>query len=455
MSLPWKKLRSKLICLLLLAALSNNLIWSATVPFAGPPYGAPDEIHHFEVARFIYQHRRIPIFGRGKDLYIRVRPGGKDVIDDRIYGWYAVSPWGAYILGAIAMLLAPGRFSGTIYGARLSSVMGSVLLVYLAYRIALALFPRSPFLHLGTPLLVALIPQVTFVNAYFNADVFTMTSTALVIYLWVKGMKHGFSLAASIYLGLALGLAALGRLNGWLISFVFTPLVLALSLRGKITGAMPRLLCIVAPPTIVFLSWFAHNYRYYGDVFAQRVFEQAWAMDRPFFKPYAEQGFNFVSFLFRTRWAELTFKSFWGVFGYMTIYLDSRFYRIIFLICVSSSLGLVCGLLRRARRKDLLSDWRFRILGLFALSTVLIIFASAYNSLYKDFQPQGRYLFPALIPICVLLLLGLRELAVTKLLRQAIFALIIIGLVLLNLTSFTNYILPLHSTPVPRLMTNF
>jgi FtsH-binding integral membrane protein len=62
-----------------------------------------------------------------------------------------------------------------------------------------------------------------------------------------------------------------------------------------------------------------------------------------------------------------------------------------------------------------------------------------YNS--KFFQPQGRYLFPAMIPIALLLVIGLREI-IAREYERVVFALLYIALLALDLASLFLFIVP-------------
>lgn len=432
-----------IISLLLLLSLSNNLLWASLVPFAGNPRGAPDEVHHLEVARFIAEEGRLPVFGPGQDLYIRVPPGGRDDPEERIYGWYALFPSGAYIFAAlVARMVAWLADGGGIYPFRLFSVLSGVLTVYLAYRIGRRLFPASSLLVLGLPAMAAFIPQVTYTNSYLNPDSFTMMASSLVAYLWLEGTSRGWSRSLSLALGFGLALVALGKYNGWLMAFPLTPLVLLLSLRSRVSEAAPRLLAMALPPLLVLGWWFARNYALYGDILAQSVFEQAWIQDRPTFAPYAQRGFSFPAFLMQSQWGELTFKSFWGLFGYMRLPLPDSYYWALGLLSLLALLGLVLAIWQSLRREE--ASPSVRLLGIYAVATLLLLGASLYTNYFADFQPQGRYLFPALIPISLFFLLGLREVAGRVRLEGAALVALSLGLMALNMASLFHYVAPLN-----------
>lgn len=432
---------SKLICFLLLVVLLNNLLWAAIIPFDG----APDEIHHFEVVQFIMDHRRLPVFGEGRDLYIRIDPNTRD---GKVLGLYATQPQGAYLLEAICASLIPlsGRSEGYL-SARLASVVTGTITVLLAYQIAKLLFSPKKQLVWGLPILVAFVPQVTYVSAYVNQDAFTMMVTSLVLWLWVLGMAKGWSWRSCIALGIALALVGVGRQNGWVVAFPLLPLVLLLSLRGSVKEMLERLVMVFAPSFCVLGWWFARNRHLYGDILASRVAGEAWltwVSDLlPNWEPYAAKGYNFVSILARSRWLELSFKSFWGVFGYGAVFLDDFIYWLILVACLLGGLALISRLVLTLLRKNLHPrSWQFQSLTIFALAIAIITVVSLSSSLYQDFQPQSRYLFPAIIPICTFLLLGWHELGRIFGIHRMLLPVLSAGLALLNYVSLLLYIIP-------------
>ncbi len=105
---------------------------------------------------------------------------------------------------------------------------------------------------------------------------------------------------------------------------------------------------------------------------------------------------------------DFTFKSFWGVFGWLGVFMDGRVYTLLLIFSGIVAVGLIAGLLRFVRKEVAVSD--FQRWGLFvALLLLAAVFASYawYNLGFV--QHQGRYLFPALFAFGLLVALGWRE----------------------------------------------
>ena len=446
-----KKVNSFPLLILLSVVLCVHLAWIALVPFAGFPYGAPDEIHHFEVTRFVAETGRMPVFGPDKDLYIRVPPGFEESVDTRIYGWHALFPSGAYILPGLFMhLLPPLTFQQQVFVARLFSAFWNLCLVYFTYKITIYLFPGDRLFAFGVSVFVSMIPQVVFVGSYHNSDALTLAATAASMFFGLKFLDGGYAKwVTNLELGLALGFVAMAKQHGWLVNFLFVSSILLLAGRKIIASRkLLPLFGFVIPPMLVFGSWFLSQQLNYGDILARDVFGSAWTNDRPYLVSFVEQGYSVLDFFLKTNWLPMTFKSFWGVFGYMSVRMSLAIYWVLFSWCLLSSIGLSKGIFSRFRDGNIdFKSWRNWVLCVFGGIIVALVAAAVYTSYYNDYQPQGRYLFPALVPIAIFLLWGWRELLSPKW-RSLGFKLLCVGMLFFNLFSLIVYVIPGMTMPV-------
>ena len=215
---------TRALALLLGAALALMLVWTAIVPFDK----GPDEAEHYRVAHFIYANGRLPVFAADGDMY------GYVVNAEEAFISYAALPGFNYVLSALAMrLVLTDDPYALLYAARFVSTLAVLMTIYLAYRTARLLFPKRPDIARGTALLLVLIPQVTLTGAYVNQDAYTMAVCSWTVYLLLAGWKEGWTAGRAAWLGVALGLVLLGRLNGYVV-IPFALLVAALSLRGGV-----------------------------------------------------------------------------------------------------------------------------------------------------------------------------------------------------------------------------
>lgn len=112
-------------------------------------------------------------------------------------------------------------------------------------------------------------------------------------------------------------------------------------------------------------------------------------------------------------YALLTFAGFWANFGWLTLPLDPLWYAMLALFCLALAVGLVLwcidALTLWKRGRDSLPAWKKKSLFLLLVALCVIFFQTFLPMIGRHWQPQGRYLFPAIIPIATLLSLGWRR----------------------------------------------
>jgi len=123
----------------------------------------------------------------------------------------------------------------------------------------------------------------------------------------------------------------------------------------------------------------------------------------------------------------LTFAGFWANFGWLTLPLPVAIYASLALMCGIAGLGLLRQTVHLLRGRAALPEWQRRALLLLALGLVLSLAQTFLPMIGRNWQPQGRYLFPALVPISVALCLGLRSWAGPRL-RPPLWAVYWVGL---------------------------
>jgi hypothetical protein len=116
------------------------------------------------------------------------------------------------------------------------------------------------------------------------------------------------------------------------------------------------------------------------------------------------------------RFLRTTFQSFWGQFGWMTVPLHPPLYLALALFSVLLLVGFWGWLLDRQRPR--LAPSQADGLVLLAVSTLLTLASYLWYNL-TFVQHQGRYLFPALIPLALGAALGLEWLLSPRVARRA------------------------------------
>jgi hypothetical protein len=159
---------------------------------------------------------------------------------------------------------------------------------------------------------------------------------------------------------------------------------------------------------LVAAPWFIRNAAVYGglDVLGLGAHDAVVRGDQPrTLEMVRDMGLT----PFTRRLVVWTFDSFWGVFGWMGVFMPTWAYAALGLASAGAAAGwlVVWRRARRGEHPEPLPSPR-----LVVLVTAIAITLSAYLAYNLSFvQHQGRYLFPALVPIALLFMQGIAELA--------------------------------------------
>ena len=150
----------------------------------------------------------------------------------------------------------------------------------------------------------------------------------------------------------------------------------------------------------------------------------------------ARYGFNHIAF----DYFAVTFKSFWGQFGWMGVLINDRLYVGLMALTGAAVFGAMLWAIRIARHREIITETQHWLVGLLIV-LMATAFADyiAYN--FKFFQLQGRYLFPAIIPIAFFLVIGLREI-LNREYERVVFVMLYLGLIALDAICLFLYIVP-------------
>lgn len=416
---------NRVIVLILLFFAVNALLWLTLIPFNR----APDEYLHYQVAEFIANNKRLPILGTDLKAFFLINK--VPIIS------YASVPNLSYPISAFFITLGSLFVdkANLFYFARVSSLISGLGVIWLGFRISVKMFPNDRLLQAFVPAILAMLPQLTFVSAYTNMDAFASLTSALVLYLLFKQKGSEWDFKSCLILGLSLGLLMLSKIN----AYILLPIALAwfALTQEKFKNALKKAVLIVGTALILISPWFTWNYIKYGDILGLSIQKQLMKEASPAYKLIA---YDLKTLLFETKWLQTTFKSFWGLFDWMYLTLPNFFYATVALLSAAAIFGFGIHFFKLAPvtlKKQRLAYFTLIIIPLTALILSLIF------SLKSDYQPQGRYLFTAIIPIFVIFAIGINRLIPSKLKRICL-ASIIALVFFINNYSLLNIIVPYY-----------
>lgn len=407
MTMPGISIQKSLFVLILLGYVFAGALYAIYTP----AWQAPDEPAHFNYIRQIAQDGCCPRIEPGdwQSDYLaqltstRFAPEHLDQLEAIQYEDH--HPPLYYLLASLVFKLS----AGDLTALRLFSVILGAAVVCLTYFIARRILPSQPQIALGAMALVAFLPQHLSMMASVNNDALAEVLVALAL-LWLIRFLN--SEQVPIWqLGLITGAALLTKIT---ISFLALVVPLAIWLKwrrdGVSTPAFLRSIVIfVAIAGILGGLWWLRNIAVYGfPDFLGLAAHDTVVADQPRTSEYVAQH-GFATYL--TQMSSTAFKSFWGQFGWMALPLDGVLggwiYRGFALFTLTGLTGAILAIRSRSHTEPQPDLPRIPRPVLAVLLTTLLLVLAQFLYYNLEFQQwQGRYLYPALIPIALTLVYG-------------------------------------------------
>lgn len=399
-------------------------VLAVAVSVINPLFESPDEIRHYRYVRVLVTEHRLPVQGtetvrsqsHHPPLYYALSallsgwvPSSHDGefqqainpfwgyrsfstgVDNKLQYWHApVEPWGG---GYFAALLS--RWVNVAIGA------ATIVVTYaLAWQALWGECRRAdspdvrPKLALAAAAIVAFNPQFIYLSAAINNDTIAALAGAGILWASVVVTRDGPSIRNLVILGAVSGLGLLAKLQ---VGALGIPVILALVLAAWqsrdwtrwIRSLLRSLIVVGSVVLIVSGWWFWRNLRVYGEPTGLRMQQALW-------------GGRSVATNLWAIWQGLpqVWASLWGQFGYGQIPLPGWMTTGLLVVVLISLGGYV---LHRPPLYDR------RTIGLLAIA---ILVAAAAVVIYTAANPagaMGRFLFPVLPALAVIIVGGLLQ----------------------------------------------
>jgi hypothetical protein len=300
-------------------------------------------------------------------------------------------------------------------------------------------FPTKPLLTVGATAFAAFLPMRVAMSAAINNDGLAELLVLAAMLTLLRWMKHRFyHLPASpeaservaiersklLLLGVLLGLGMATKIYSYALAplaagAVLLTLWLAPSAhleyrqprptaRGLLRGVLAAL-WVLTPALLLAIPLWLRNIQLYGawDFLGLQFHDRIVAGQPTTAEWIVREGF--VAYLERAM--DFTFRSFWGVFGWLGVFMEPRIYMLLLAFTGALMLGLLWALVRFicGRPEADMDRYQFWVLGLFGVMVLVVVASFAWYNL-KFVQHQGRYLFWGLLPISAFVGLAWREL---------------------------------------------
>ena len=305
---------------------------------------------------------------------------------------------------------------GELLALRLFGVVlggGVVLLIFLCAR---EVVPGLPHIALGAAAFAAFLPMHAALMASVNNDALAellIAGAVLALLRWQRleaGSEEGRGGGRLLAAGILIGLGFLTKATAYtllpvaLIVVIFQSVWPVSAGRTRAAEMVVRLALVIGPALLLGLPWWIRNSLVYGNLDILGLsWHDAVVTGQPTAAGWiAEHGWGAY---WERAWS-FTSKSFWGVFGWLGVFMDARVYTIVYVL---SALGAV-GVLFRFWVQATETDWQWpRLFATPGMTLLLLLMATfaAYGWYNLGFiQHQGRYLFPALPAWGLLFALG-------------------------------------------------
>lgn len=409
---------------LLLLYLAFAGVHAALVPRGNTGYqNAPDEAAHVVFVRSV-AGLHLPTHDHPTPFSDTPVPNG--------YEWH--QPPLYYMLAAPFLLLGE-------QGIRLFSILCGLCALLLIHRTARLLFPSDRVLALLAVGIAALTPTHAAITSTVNNDVLLEVCFSASLFVLIGALLNGFTQRSALWLGLTIGAAILTKATGLLLLPVFG---FALLLMWRSGGSLKELLrnagMTLGIALLISGWWFVRNQVLYGQPLPLRLFAEdfggtvqaAAAADKVggWGAYYLQAGL-------------VTFFSFWAVYGTaksaikgIPLFLPVQIYMMLGVAGLCAAAGMVRVHLQR---KTLFTTAQLQSLWVCFL-TIALVGLSYLAFISKYFQWQGRYLFPAMLPIVLVFAMSFRGLFSERWKNAASAALL--GLIGLTALAFLLYAMP-------------
>ncbi len=403
-----------------------------------PAWQAPDEPAHYNYIAHIAKTGTLPVLEMGDynqstlELLLRYDFAPKFPVTLLQYENYQPP---LYYISAVPIFWLT---DGDLTALRLYSVFLGAVAIVLLYLCLELVFPQKELIGVTAAAFAAMLPMHVAMTASVNNDVMSevlLMATFLALLHWMHGRYYGSAGAKQaarplLLIGILLGLGMLTKFYAYLLLPIVALIVLLVAWRrprvevepgadfkdadgagaapGGFGQAIGQTLWVIIPPLLMSLPVWLRNMRLYGvldplgltrhdavvkgqPTTAEWIAHNGWVA-------YGERAFSF------------TFKSFWGVFGWMGVFMDERIYTALLIFTGVIFFGLLWATVRLiSGPPDTDMDlYQTHVQAFFAFMLVVLLLAYVgYNT--KFVQHQGRYFFWGLLPISAMVAIGWRE----------------------------------------------
>lgn len=387
-----------------------------------PNNDGPDEKMKMDICKYIAKHGSLP---HGGDPEVRQPMWGIS---------YGFTPILSYIFAGIFIKIAK-VFTQDIHiiyiAGRLVSVICYTLMCMVNIKIAEKLF-KNIYYKWSFIILSCMLPQLIFLGSYINNDSLALFSISIIIYSWIIGLEKKWDIKSCIILSIGLALCALSYYNAY--GYILTSAILFIASyfinktennKIDIKNMFKKGFLIVGITFLLCGWWFIRSAIIYnGDFLGLRTTEEyaeKYAIKelKPSNRDTDQNSNRSLKYMLVNRqWIRSTVKSFIAMFGPMKFQMKTKFYMLYLTIFTVGILEYIASFYKFKHIKEMKENKNKGLLEIiFGINIIIPIILSIYYSYCSDFQPQGRYIMPMVMPFMYFVVSGLEN-VIEKLIKN-------------------------------------
>jgi hypothetical protein len=439
------------------------LVLAVGYSLANPLYESTDELRHFRYVRHLAVYRSLPEQQPGAPRAQSHHPPLYYAIGALVSGWVPVAqevyykpaenPFWAYRYWEVSddnknqyLHGADERFpfrgvALAVYLVRWMTVLVGAGVVWLTYAIGRQVFPDWPALALGGAALVAFNPQFLYLSGAVNNDVPAALWGAAVLLACVRMVRAGPGVRTDVTLGILFGAGLLTKFNLLaLLPLIELAYLIAVWPARDWRAFLRANLIVLGLAAIVSGWWFWRNQVLYGEPTGFERVTELWGDRSP------AEAWAILDLELPMAWSTL-----WGRFGYGQVPMPDDVYRGLAWLTAAGAVGLVIAIGRKPMvRNRPPSGIRYPLLSLLLAAVLLFAAVLVAYILVSPAGAMGRFFFPGLPALALLLVLGLSQFFPRRLIENgAVGFAVMVGMAALAVCALVGVLVPAFVPPRP------
>jgi len=398
--------KNRLLLLLLVLTLIRGLIYASVTP---PWWQSHDEDFHFAQVKLLAEQWLpgpaeepdwLPEMSETFSSYPLSQWSRSTEVSRNLdqYSSYKRDSLTYYLYAGLDFFLIDQSILFQFFAVRLVSVLITCITILFAFLGARHTFPKSLMAQLLTAWFILFNPSFMIISSAINDGNLTVLLCTIIFYLIVveiSGQRFGWRSAVALALT---SLALLSKVTALFLIIVWAVLFIILAIKvGKKAWGWLLATGGVLLVTLLFLpQYFQGRLTSFWRDLKSGVDTEA------------------LAYAFSFEYFRDLFASFWIILGHAVYWLDQNWYLLLAVLTLSAAIGLIIYFIQLLRQRKIVginTQQKIILLSLlFFSASAMMVFAHAIQDYELRAGRLARFIFPAIVPLSILLVTGWRTL---------------------------------------------